>query len=179
MGALFSMFTRQLTPEDLSSLIFFDEETRQAQSPKSTTSTDITDLKPLLENSPRGSEDFTEDNHTNYDDRQMSLTESDVSSTKQLFEYIGCAGELESNVNLVECVVELLSNVVTTEGFLSWDSFSVTLSKHCCCNTNELLRPVFDACNINDEEMISFDVFKEKLKADVSDPFVLFRNHIS
>jgi len=176
--APFSMFTRQLTPEDLSSLIFFGEETSQTHSPKLTASTDMTDLKPLLENSPRGSEDFTEDDHTNWEDRPTLTTESDVSSTKQLYEYFGCAGELVSNVNLVECVGELLSNVVTTEGFLSWDSFSVTLSKHCCYNNRkELLRPVFDACKISHEEMISFDVFKEKLKTDVSDPFLLFRNN--
>merc|ERR1719419_393746 len=65
-------------------------------------------------------------------------------------------------------------NIVSDDGLLDWDDFSVGLMKHFSCS-RDLLRSVFDVCITSGEDKISLDKFKEKIMWDISEPFELFR----
>jgi len=119
-----------------------------------------------------------EDFHTlseypnNYDEELISSTKigddtGSCSSTR----------DVVSSIKLVESVIECLQNVVSADGLLCYETFTVTLTKDFCFS-NDLLRSVFDNCITYEEQKISLNEFKEKVMWDISEPFGQFRNAI-
>jgi len=190
--------TGQLSPETLSSLIM--HESLRAQETTSNPSNQTTAYKSSQDESLHASKDMNhsaglpiddlpeimdfQNLHSQTSDEKKSLSHwiysesfSSLSSIQDDTESCSSAVEVGTRHRLVEIVQQCFQNIVSVDGLLDWDEFSVALMKHFRCSS-DLLRSVFDVCITYAESKISLDEFKEKVMWDLSEPFQLFRKTV-